>query len=212
MPKYKGIIKRGNRYYYRIYRHGLQTEHGGYRTAYEASREHIAHLKRLDDQDLEPSNIILKDFIILYLTEYEMPGNRTSTAAMAEGICRNHIVPELGNMKLRDIKPFHLVQFKNHLLKYKSESVAYNTMRTLRKMLNLAVEWEYVVYSPLKTKLPPEPSTEHSVLTPRTGYSSLLTICRVETNILSHLPDCRLSDDRRYSASSGMISTSVKTP
>ncbi len=165
MPKYKGVIKRGSRYYYRIYR-GTQKEYGGYKTAEEANRERNAHLKRLDDQDLEPSSIIFKDFIIQYLKEYEVPNNRSTTAIKTEGVCRNHIIPELGNMRLRDIKPFHLVQFKNHLMKNKTESVAYNTMRTLRKILNVAVEWEFLVYSPLKTKLPPAPDTEHSILTP----------------------------------------------
>ena len=166
MPKYKGIIKRGKLYYYRIYRNSQQREYGGYKTAEAANRERTAHLKRLDDQDLEPSNITLEDFIIQYLKEYEIPNNRRSTAIKSEGMCRNHIIPELGHMRLRDIKPFHLVQFKNKLVKNTTTSVAFNTMRTLRKILNMAVEWEFLVYSPLKTRLPPAPDTEHSILTP----------------------------------------------
>ena len=166
MPKYKGVIKRGNKYYYRIYRNSQQREYGGYKTAGEANRERTAHLKRLDDQDLEPSHITLKDFIVQYLKEYEIPNNRRSTAIKSEGMCRNYIVPELGSMKLKDIKPFHLVRFKNKMVQNNTQSVAYNTMRTLRKILNIAVEWEFLVYSPLKTQLPPGPDTEHPVLTP----------------------------------------------
>ncbi len=166
MPKYRGIIKRGNKYYYRIYRNGTQKEYGGFNSAEEAFRARNKHIKELDDQALESSNIILADFIIQFLKEYEIPNNRKSTAIKTEGICRNHIMPELGTMRLRDIKPFHLVRFKNNLMKNKTESVAYNTMRTLRKILNKAVEWEFLVYSPLKAKLPPAPENEHSILTP----------------------------------------------
>jgi len=38
-------------------------------------------------------------------------------------------------------------------------------MRTLRKILNRAVAWEFIPYSPMKENLPPAPENEHPVLT-----------------------------------------------
>ena len=57
------------------------------------------------------------------------------------------------------------MQFQNIIVKTKSRAVAHNTLRTLRKILNKAVEWEFLPYNPLKGKLPPVPKNEHSVLT-----------------------------------------------
>jgi len=161
-----GVIKRSNKYYYRIYRNGTQKEYGGFSTAEEAFNARNEHLNNIKKQNVEPSNILLQDFIIQYLKEYEIPNNRKTTAIKTEGICRNHIIPALGDKKLREIRHFHIVQFKNQLVKNKTESVAFNTMRTLRKILNKAVEWEFLDYSPLKTKLPSSPNIEHSVLPP----------------------------------------------
>jgi integrase len=39
-------------------------------------------------------------------------------------------------------------------------------MRTLRKILNKAVEWELITRSPLKTRIPPAPKGKHPILTP----------------------------------------------
>jgi integrase len=80
-------------------------------------------------------------------------------------VCRNHIIPEIVNKKLQDLKPIDIVQFQNKLMKNKTASVAHNTMRILRKILNKAIEWEYISSNPIKGKLPPAPKTEHPVLT-----------------------------------------------
>jgi len=43
-PKYRGVIKRRNKYYYRIYRNGTQKEYGGFSTTEEdfnARNEHL---------------------------------------------------------------------------------------------------------------------------------------------------------------------------
>jgi len=55
-------------------------------------------------------------------------------------------------------------QFQKHLIQNKSASVAYNTMRTIKKVFNWAVEWEIMADNPIKGKLPPEPKAEHPTL------------------------------------------------
>jgi len=54
-------------------------------------------------EETEPSKMNFKSFIIKYLKEYEFPNNRITTAVKNEGICRNHIVPVLGDQRLCNI-------------------------------------------------------------------------------------------------------------
>ena len=63
MPKYKGVIKRGNRYYYRIYRDGKQKEYGGFNTAEEAFRARNDHLSDINKGKTSPHDITVKDFV-----------------------------------------------------------------------------------------------------------------------------------------------------
>jgi len=164
MPKYRGVIKRSNKYYYRIYRNGAQKEYGGFSTAEEAFNARNEHLNDLNKGKFSPYDITVRDFIVKYLEDHEKVNNRIATFIKAEGICRNHIVPELGHRKLRSITTADLVNFQNNLIRYKTPSVAHNSMRIVRRILNKAVEWGYLPYSPLKGSIPPPPKKEHPVL------------------------------------------------
>ena len=70
MPKYKGVLKRGNKYYYRIYRKGKQKESNGYKTAVEGNRfiSHIVSIKQPPFCDtVFVSFIVFSEDIILVL-------------------------------------------------------------------------------------------------------------------------------------------------
>ena len=69
-----------------------------------------------------------------------------------------------GNYRI--LKTSQLVTFKNVIVRDKSPNIAYDTMRTLRKILNRAVEWDFLAVNPLKTRLPGEPKSEHPILDP----------------------------------------------
>lgn len=168
MPKYKypGVFKHRKKWYYRIQHNLVRVcSNKGYDTALEAKLARAEHTTRLHKQSFQPAKIKLTEFIVKYLKEYAKPRNRSSTLKKTDGICRNHIIPNLGNMKMQDIKPFHIVQFQKYMIENKTTSVAYNTMRTLRKLLNRAVKWEFIPYSPIKETLPPAPDNEHPILT-----------------------------------------------
>jgi len=165
MPKYPGVRKIKNLWYYRIQQYGKRIVSKGYRTAEEAHKARTEYLNSLHHLAVISNKITLKDFAKKYFAEHSRIKNRSSTIAKDEGIFENHILSVLGKMKLEDIKTYHLVQFQNSLIKNKTQSVAHNTMRTLRKILNKAVEWDFLTYSPLKGNLPPAPDTEHPVLT-----------------------------------------------
>jgi len=58
MPKYKGVIKRRNKWFYYIYHHGKQTWSKGFDTAEEAVKARAKALNEIHNQDAaKPNNI-----------------------------------------------------------------------------------------------------------------------------------------------------------
>jgi integrase len=165
MPKYSGIRKIGSRWYYRYQRGKHRFVSKGYPTAEEAFAGRLDFMKRARADDTIQSSITVAEFCAKYLDEYSRHNVRHLTALKEEGLCRNHIIPILGTRRLQDLKPYHLAQFQNTIVKTKSPAVAFNVMRTFRTILNKAVEWEFIERNPIKGKLPTEPHNEHPVLT-----------------------------------------------
>jgi len=166
MPNYPGTFKKRDRWYYRfqVKKHRYYSNRG-YTSAKEAYTAELKHRREIDRQSITFHNLTLKQLCIKYLEEYETLYNKYPTIIKTEGICRNHIIPTLGNKKILSITVNDLRLFQNYCIKNKTPSVAYNTMRTLKKILNWATEWEIIRYNPMKGKLPPEPETEHPTLT-----------------------------------------------
>jgi integrase len=162
--RYEGVFKHRNKWYYRLQVNKKRVIQGGFDTATEASLARSERKSRLSKNPIEKGKIALRDFIIKYLTEHEKTHNRLSTFIKAESISRLHIVPELGHRKLQDLKTEDLIRFQNMLVRYKTPSVTHNTMRIMRRILNKAVEWGYIPYSPLKSSIPPPPKKEHPTL------------------------------------------------
>jgi hypothetical protein len=79
-----------------------------------------AYLDKFKAKNISPQKITLQQFISKYLAEHEWTHNRISTVIKDEGICRNHIIPELGDRRLQDITTQDLHLFRNNLVKYKS--------------------------------------------------------------------------------------------
>jgi len=166
MPKPTGVLKRYKKWYYRISYKGKRIEKGGFTTAEQAYRARIEHIKKLQDQIIPPADITVRQLIIQYLEEHEKIYNRLSTVWKNEGTCRNHIIPYLGDRKVKGLKPTDMKKFQGFCVKNKTPSVAHYTMRTLKKIFNWAMEWEIIQYNPIKGKLPPEPTTEHPTVQP----------------------------------------------
>jgi hypothetical protein len=140
MPKYPGIRKKHERWYYRLQYHGHRIEKGSFTSAELAHRARLAHLKELQRHQVTPHNFTVEQLIVKYIEEHEKVYNRAPTAVKNEGICRNHIIPLIGSRRIADLKPSDMRQFQNHLFQNQTPSVAYNTMRTIKKIFNWAVE------------------------------------------------------------------------
>jgi len=166
MPKYPKVTTRRGRFYYRFQYNQRRFELGGFDTAREAYEQGQKREQKLRSARIAPTSLTVEQLIVQYLEEHERVYNRVPTAVKNEGICRNHIIPRLGKKRLTDIRPIDMRKFQNHCIRDKTPAVAYNTMRTLKKIFNWAVEWEIMEYNPIRGKLPPEPRNEHPTLSP----------------------------------------------
>jgi len=86
-------------------------------------------------------------------------------------------------------------------------------MRTLRKILNLAVEWEFLPHSPFITKLSPAPQNEHSIITPE-NLLRLWKSFRERIYVSLPLLDLHICVSLKYSLSGGkiLISKRIQSP
>jgi len=57
MPKPAGVIKRCKKWYYRIQHKVKRIEKGGFNTASQASQTRIEHLRKLQEQIIQPQII-----------------------------------------------------------------------------------------------------------------------------------------------------------
>jgi integrase len=164
MPRYRGILKRKNLWYYRIQHQGKRIESRGFLAAEDAYRARTKQLEKLYSRDLVHHNITLVEFVAVYFEQYGTVSVRRATHHATESVARNHILPALGALRLQDLKSYHIIQFQNDVVRTRTPSTAHNVMKALRKILNKAVEWEYIDHSPLKGRIPPDRRNEYPVL------------------------------------------------
>lgn len=101
--------------------------------------------------------ITLETFLRRYLTDYAKRSLRTTTYESYEFLIERHIIPELGTIKLKDLRPDQI----NHLLTKEIESGRSNRfaeyiLAVLKASLNLAVKWELLNKNPALLVAPPK--------------------------------------------------------
>lgn len=109
----------------------------------------------------------VKELSEIWLRDYKRGEVRESTILNLERILNCHILPELGRMKVSDVKPAHI----KHLMNSKS-SFAKNTQRNIlritKALFNMAVENELILRNPCvkSIKATGEEQKENVPLTP----------------------------------------------
>ncbi len=106
-------------------------------------------------------NPTVKEWLYEWFEVYSMPNVKQSTAVSYEGYIRNHIVPELGDIKLRDVKFDMLQKFFNDKAKKRSAKTVRNIRTMLHKAFNDAylndlIEKNFVEFVRLPTVIEPE--------------------------------------------------------
>jgi len=167
MPKFKGIQRKGHLYYGYLYCNNRVYWSRGFVTAKEASVWRAkTKSKLINSTYVEKSKTTLKEFINQYLEDYAKPNLRLGTVKNSESILKLYIIPNLGHIKIQELKPLHIQRLQNKVLKIKSPIYVFNIMRLLRQVLNVAVKWEVISSNPsLRIDLPRIGKKDYKILT-----------------------------------------------
>ena len=121
---------------------------------------------------LDGSKITLQEFFYKWLREYATINLEETTAEWYTGLFEGKILPNLGHLKLANIKPLNIQAFYNSLTQpgAKSDGGAYSPTSVKRyhsalsSVLNKAVEWELIGSNPAtKTSIPKQKAVSDSV-------------------------------------------------
>lgn len=134
-----------------------QKKVGGFKSKREANAALAATINQINTgQYVEPSKIILKDFLSQWTEDSVKQQNKKSTASSYQYLLDSHVIQEIGAMPIDKIKPFHLQQ----LYRKKLESGKLNgkgglsstTVRrihnVLHKAFSTAVKWQLLQVNP----------------------------------------------------------------
>ena len=134
----------------------VQTRRGAER--YE--REVIADLagKRTAEEEVnnKKEEVTFRTFAKTFLTDYAATNNKPSTVESKEMILRLHLKPffgdkKLGQIKARDIERYKAVKYKDG--KGLSKKTINEHLTVLRKLLSVAIEWEFLDHLPLTKRM-----------------------------------------------------------
>jgi len=165
MPKYPNVVQRGKKFYYRYQYRKRRLEIGGFSTARQAYYEG----RRYEDTTrytASVSDMTVTELCNNYIDKHARVWNRPTTVSDVIGICTNHIIPVIGEYRVRDITPLQMVDYINNIKRTRAPAAAFNAARTLRRIFNKAVEWEIIPANPLRCRLPAQPKHVYTVIEP----------------------------------------------
>jgi integrase len=119
-------------------------------TKKEAEKRLAELLHQLDTGTfMKPSKTTLAEFFERWLKDYVWPNLAPRTAEGYESIIRQHLIPQLGNITLTQLKPEHLQKYYSDMLRSghckSASNLSAQTVRhhhtALHKALQTAVEW-----------------------------------------------------------------------
>lgn len=86
---------------------------------------------------IEPSSITLEQWIWNWLTTYKLKSVKSNTYARYLSLMNNHIVPEIKNLKLKDLRSIHIQKIYNKL---SENGMAYATLKHVHTVFNQALD------------------------------------------------------------------------
>lgn len=118
--------------------------------------------KRYSKSNLEPLLIPkilkLKDFLLQWL-EHKHKHVAAGTFAHYKPYVMNHLIPNLGNMKIDQLKPSHIQEMYDSYIEEEilSNQSIVHMHRILNNAFNKAIEWELAIKNPCSVIKPPKP-------------------------------------------------------
>ena len=162
----------------------------GTRKAAEAKPARIVH-ELETGQFAELSSITLADFLRTWLSDYAESNVASRTFEKYESQVRNHLIPILGNLRLRDLKPTHILaaleRWRTQGRKYGAGGLSprscLHNYRVLHSALNQAVKWQLIPRNPA-----------NSVDAPRVKREEVETFDEEQiSNLLRAAGDCQIA-------------------
>ncbi|KKM63689.1 hypothetical protein LCGC14_1508950 [marine sediment metagenome] len=167
MPKYKGVQKKRSKWYWYIDYQGKRYWSKGFDTAEDSARDRsITKNKMISGAYVDSHKMTVRDFAIKYLEDFAS-GLSSGTFEIRESNLRLYILPFIGNVKIQDLKPFHILTLQKKLLEKTTVNNTRKIMTTLRTVLNKAIKWDVITVNPaLKVDLPEYEETDMTILNP----------------------------------------------
>ena len=187
MPKYKGVQKKRDKWYWYIDYKGKRYWSKGFDAAEDAARDRsLTKNKMISGTYVDSHKMTVRDFAIKYLEDYAS-GLSSATFLIREGNLRLYILPVIGNVKVQDLKPFHILTLQKKLLEKTTVVNTRKIMTTLRTILNKAIRWDVISVNPAtKVDLPEHEETNMVILNPD-QVLKLISSCGIQERCILSL-------------------------
>lgn len=186
------VSKKGNKYYFSLYR-GRSKETGkkiyvtskGYRTKTEADKALAIELGAIaKDEYVLPDKMTFREYVNQWLESYGVMNLKQTTFEGYSKYFENHILPNIGDIPIQAIKPFHLQTLYHKLLTNGrvdgkgglSGKTVGQIHRIISKSLNDAVKLEVVSRNVAKNITPPKAKKFHAKVLELEDISRFLAI------------------------------------
>lgn len=113
------------------------------------------------------SDITVNDLAKLWLAEYKEGNVRDCSYLNIESMLRNHILPEIGRVKVREVKPIHIQRVLNSM-KDNARSTQRRVLAVAKEMFGMAVDNDLLLKNPCSKSIRPngDEADEKVPLTP----------------------------------------------
>ncbi len=120
---------------------------------------------------IEPSAMTVGDFLQRWLDDYVQHNCAAKTGERYAEILRNHVLPMIGRVKLRELKPAHIQELYSHAKRAGridgrgglSNRTVHHVHRVLTNAFNTGVKWQLLANNPVKAATPPRPEAKEMV-------------------------------------------------
>ena len=149
------IRKKGNTWYYRYYTiidgKKIQIERKGGRTKKEAQAKLNEEIFDFNNNICRPSEEILSNYLDMWLEDYIKDEKSDNTLDKYRNVCNKYIKPNLGMLKLKDLKVIHVEKFLKALKdKNLSKTSIQMYFGVLKTSLNRAIKLQLLNDNPCK--------------------------------------------------------------
>lgn len=128
----------------------------GYKTKKEAQNDLNRILYELEQNTfILPSTDTLEEYLNYWIKQRKSNLSPTTIYGY-KSMMKNHIIPELGNIKLAELKPLQIQEYYNKKLETLSPTTVLHHHRLLRKALEDAKQWQLIKLNPAEHIEPPK--------------------------------------------------------